>query len=410
MSVKQTSTIIAVTGTKGKTSVARALHYAVNAISISPVLRVDTNSVVLGNEKKFGLNHSRRNAGFVPTVCPGRFLILLEGQDEQTAVLEAAVGSSRVGLGYKSHNVGIFTNVYDDHVGMKEYLATREDLADAKASFIFGKIRRGGAAVFNADDPLVVSRLSHIPLERHITTIACTLREGGDPKGYDVVVSAREGEITLRVGSKEQMKIRIADYPWLLGGKHIPTLYNALSIIGALWGLYGQEPSVFSRVLDVLKSYEFDPNGGRLVSYRTPDGITVIVDFAHEKESLKYIAQYARTLAPAGKVYGVVRLDGARPLNHVRSTGTSIAPDYDEFFVYDKEASNGNESDGTVASEFTKSLSLAGTPATCYVTDKEALESAKAKAVRGDVVVYIISSFDKSGRTVRELFKSGEDV
>lgn len=408
MKVKQSSTIVAVTGTKGKTSVVRAVHFAMQSVCAEPVLRVDTNSVVLGSEKKFGLYDSWKNAGFVPTVCPGRFLILLHGQREQCAILEAAVGSARVGLGYRSHTVGVFTNVYDDHVGVKEYLGTREDLADAKASFIFAKIRHGGTAVYNADEPLITERLNSIPEDRKVQRVACTL--ANEPvSNEDVSLHATKDSIVLYVHDKKKKTLLFRDYPWVLDGKHTPTVYNFMFVVGALWGLYG-DSDLLDEALETLKRYVVDPDGGRMVSYMTADGVRVIVDFAHEKVSMRHVAEYARSLSGEGRVLGVLRLDNSRPDVHVKETGAYLAQYYDNCFVYDKEVSNGSASSGRVAELFAESISAAGTPAGLYTTDTEALRAAKELAGYGDTVVYIISSYDEGRKRVQKIFEKKEMI
>lgn len=407
MKVKQESTIFTVTGTKGKTSVARMLHFVVNKLSEEPVLRVDTNLVVLGEEKQFGLYDSWRSSGFVPTVCPGRFLLLLHGHKHPTAVLEAAVGSSRVGLGYRAHDLGIFTNVYDDHVGMKEYLATRDNLADVKASFIFGKIKKHGVAVYNADDQMVIERLSFVPEERDVYRVACTA-EDRSVEGAQAVVRLVDGDIVLSVGSKERARCSSTDYPCMLNCKHLPSIYNTMFVVGALWGKY-KDTAVFDRALRILRDYRLDDEGGRMVSYETKDGVRVLVDFAHEKESLRYVALYARSLVE-GRVYGVLRLDGSRPLVQVEETGRYISQYFDQCFVYDKEAANDVDSEGLVASWFAESLKSNNVPAAVFSKDEDALRSARKIARKGDAVVYIISSFDKGRSVAQTIFENKENI
>ena len=48
--MKQTTRIIAIAGTKGKTTCVRALHYAINAVHDEAVLGVDTHRIMLGGD------------------------------------------------------------------------------------------------------------------------------------------------------------------------------------------------------------------------------------------------------------------------------------------------------------------------------------------------------------------------
>jgi hypothetical protein len=128
--------ILAVTGTKGKTTVVRLLG-DILSVSHSPVLRVDTSGAYINGELRMGQERSKAIHGLVPTVSPGRMLTLLNDfpLDSAVAVLECSLGcSTSVGLGYRRHKVGIFTNVLEDHLGSKKSLSTKEGLADAAAN------------------------------------------------------------------------------------------------------------------------------------------------------------------------------------------------------------------------------------------------------------------------------------
>ena len=81
-------------------------------------LRVDTTGHFINGERKSTLKDSSEIWGAVPTVCPGRYLweffVNPELQKNGIAVLETALGSSTSkGLGYFSHQVGIFLNVFE---------------------------------------------------------------------------------------------------------------------------------------------------------------------------------------------------------------------------------------------------------------------------------------------------------
>ena len=161
--------IISITGTKGKTTITRALSYVINKTGEN-TLRVDTDGYYINEKIKGTIEESKQIFSLVPTVCPGKYLITMKKfYPNFTAVLETALGSSaEPGLGYGLHNIGVFSNVLEDHLGATPRLKKRSDIAKAK-NFIFSRIDVGGCLVFNADDKLVCSQLKIIPSHRKPT-------------------------------------------------------------------------------------------------------------------------------------------------------------------------------------------------------------------------------------------------
>ena len=130
--------IISITGTKGKTSVARIIDYVLRN-SNKTTLRVDNDGHYINGKRKSTLDDSINFFGKTPSVCPGKYLITMKRYfPDFTAILECSIGSAGEGLGYRFHDVGIFTNVYFDHIKKEKGIKTRRDLANRK-SFIFEK-------------------------------------------------------------------------------------------------------------------------------------------------------------------------------------------------------------------------------------------------------------------------------
>jgi len=96
--------IISITGTKGKTTVTRALSEIIYK-SGENVLRVDTDGHYINEKRKSTLEDSKKLFMLVPTVCPGKYLLDVKKYfPDFTAVFETAIGSSgSAGLGYGLH-------------------------------------------------------------------------------------------------------------------------------------------------------------------------------------------------------------------------------------------------------------------------------------------------------------------
>lgn len=405
----QETQIIATTGTKGKTTVTRALAFILNHYLNEPVLEVDTSRVRLGGENVMPFREVMRLYGQRPTIAPGRFLYALKDQKHPTAVLEASISCAVRGLGYFHHKVGVFTNVYDDHIGEKIYLRSRKDIANAKA-FIFDKIQSEGYAVFNADDPLVTEQALKIDPSRRITLIACTL-DKTIAKEYPLVVTADSERITIIRTGKSVWSVPLTEIEWIYRGLHEPSLRNVLSVVGALYGFFsGKIPEKVKRY---ITGYIPEETGGRMVIKQAPAGYKLILDFAHEGESMSQLGAFAHHFKerPENRVIGVVRLSGERPDQHIITTTHQFAPHYDQLIIRNKrfspfgKTSKFHRTEGAVADLMVKAAKGVGVNALKTTTERDALQLAARLAKKGDVIVMIIDNAEHSLELAKEVFK-----
>jgi cyanophycin synthetase len=331
--------IISITGTKGKTTVTGVIadilqHYG------RYVLKVDTKGHYVNGELKGTLDESRALYGLVPTVAPGRFLYELKDHEKKgVAVLETALGSSSLsGLGYKCHNIGIFLNVFEDHLGSSSRLKTRQDIAHAKR-FVFERLDIGGYAVFNADDDLVVDAIKSTPEGIGVQLVPFGLKFDSVKRHLAEGLSAvmvDDGWVVMASGQRRQKIVKVSDVAMTFEGHFTPSVYNLMAVVGGLYGFFGGKlPTDLGKV---LKSYRLNSQDGRLTLFKSKDrNVKILADYAHEKYSLREVGKLARQLAGAGgRSIGVVRLAYDRTDELIRETGQYIANDFDSFVVYDK--------------------------------------------------------------------------
>lgn len=341
---------ITITGTKGKTTISNVLAQVLCQFE-GKVLNVDTNGAFLNGKLVISKSQSQLIWDVVPTVSPGRFLYLLNDTDLQNsdglnhanskgvAILEASLGCGTLsGLGYYGHDVGVFTNVYEDHLGSRPDLNNRSDIGKSK-NFIFSRINRGGYAVFNADDDVVCSNIVHckegvnlIPFGvdfKHFN-LAEHLDDGG------VALTARETKVVLLSSNSQKVLFDYADISWMFKGKFTPSIYNLLAIVGALMGY--NDGTMSNQLIESVKKSRLDPKGGRLTLLKNKDNVTILADYAHEKQSLKSVAELAHKLKEndENQVIGVVRLTWDRTEDLIKDTAKHISKSYDSFVVYDK--------------------------------------------------------------------------
>ena len=148
--------IISVTGTNGKTTVTRMIgHVLSNAglcvgMTTTDGIYIDGERVVEGD-----------------TTGPKSAAMVLSDPAVEAAVLETARGGIvRRGLGYDWSDIGILTNIGDDHIG-QDGIKSIDDVVFIK-SLIAERVREGGTLILNADNEHLVElatseRVNRVP-------------------------------------------------------------------------------------------------------------------------------------------------------------------------------------------------------------------------------------------------------
>ncbi|MDN5275484.1 MAG: hypothetical protein JWN33_133 [Candidatus Saccharibacteria bacterium] len=401
--------IISVTGTKGKTTTVSVIADVLLQLQHN-VLKVDTTGHFMNGERRSTLDDSKSAWRLVPSVAPGRYLWEFHARPELkengVAVLECSLGcSASSGLAYRYHKVGIFLNVFEDHLGSSDRIKTKEDIAHAK-EFIFSRLLHQDAyAVFNADDILVVDRLevrpkvgvtlipfgltfSHFDIQRH-------LADGGV-----AVTMTEDKRIVLRRQESDETILDLRQIPWTFDGNFLPSVWNLMAAVGGIYGMYdGQLPAGVKAVFEAVR---LDPYGGRLTMLRNQNNVQVLADYAHEKISLGMVADLARTkIGDGGKVIGVVRLAHDRTDELMRETGTVIGQAFDQLVVYDKidgylrkavtKHKRFEEVEGRTSQILTDAIAEVNPHVERIIREDEAIARAAAIAKPGDVVVIIVN-------------------
>lgn len=331
--------IIAVTGTKGKTTTARLLSYALCNMGYYTLL-VDSDGHYVNNKQKSTANDSRKLSGLLPTSCPGRYLYELDGHENSIAVLETGIFSSgSCGTGFLRCDIGIFTNVYDDHIGAT--IRSRQGLANAKARVVVSNINENGLVVFNADDDLVVNAiLKNLPANFKgrlipVSVDAQSINNLREKISFTTALFLQNDSICVLKSGSIKPIMTTKEATLTFGGSYLPSIYNLMFAAAAIIGSDKRTPSPL-QIGDILSKYRPRPGGSRLhlVSDKQRQ-IKIIIDNAHEKKSLAHIADLARRMS-SNKTIGVIRLDPDRVNKSLLSTARAIANKFDVLIIYDK--------------------------------------------------------------------------
>jgi len=420
--------IISVTGTKGKTTTVAIINDILLSLGKN-VLKVDTTGHFVNSKRKSTLDDSKNTWHLVPSVCPGRYLWEFFKNpklcENGVAVLECSLGSSAIsGLGYRYHDVGVFLNVFEDHIGSSDRIQSKDDIVAAK-SFIFSRLQKEKSyAVFNADDPFVVKALKNIP--PIASEGAVLIPVGLTFEAYGIAKHLEDGGVVITINDKKQAIIKsklgdivIADLktiPWTFDGEFTPSVWNILSAIGAIYGYFGgQLPDGFREAVEKVR---LDQYGGRLTLLRANDSVTIIADYAHEKVSLSSVADLARTkLGKGGKLIGIVRLAHDRTDELIIETGKIIAKKYDSLVVYDKIDGHFRQAnifigrfpqiEGRTSQVLADAIKSVNPLVTRIVREDEAIAYARKIAKPGDVVVFIVNDdIERSINFIKDTFQA----
>lgn len=417
--------IITVTGTKGKTTTVAIVSDILHSLGKN-VLKVDTTGHFVNGKRRSTLQDSKDAWRLVPSVCPGRYLWEFHAnpklREEGVAVLESSLGSSAAsGLGYRYHHVGVFLNVFEDHIGSSDRIQSKADIAKAK-DFIFSRLDPySGYAVFNADDQYVASTLDMIPTSlrraERMVPVGLTfehfeldehLRQGG------VAITAENGCVVLRSAVGDRVIASLGKIPWTFNGSFTPSVWNIISAVGALYAYFaGEFPDNFRAALEAVR---LDKYGGRLTLLENDNKVKILADYAHEKVSLAMVADLARTMiAKNGRVIGVVRLAHDRTDNLMRETGRVVGKSYDELVVYEKIDGYWRQPKptgmrfpqviGRTSEIFAGAIKEVNPNVTRILREDEALAHAAELAQPGDVVVVIVNDdIERSIGFIKEKF------
>lgn len=423
--MKRFDSIIAVTGTKGKTTTVHVIEDVLRRLGFA-TLKVDTTGHFVNGKRRSTLDDSKRTWRLVPTVSPGRYLWEIYANPELSnavAVLEAALGSSGPsGLGYRNHKVGVFLNVFEDHIGNSSRIQNKDDIVRVK-EFVFERIGSGGWAVFNADDEYVAKAYDKIPADVN------KLPVGIEFSRFDLVGHVAAGGVAITIDKSgrniilcrkdhDTILADITKIPWTFDGIFMPSVWNLLAAMGALYAYFnGSLPEGLSQAFEAVR---LDRYGGRLTLLENKRGVKILADYAHEKFSLRQVGELARTMVgDGGRVIGVVRLAYDRTDELIKDTAAYIAEAYDSFVVYDKIdgywrrpeklASNPRfeQKTGYISQVFAEGLSSHNPNVERIIREDEAVARAAGTARPGDVVVVIVNDdIERSMQFIQDSFEA----
>ncbi len=400
--------IVAVTGTNGKTTTARMIAHIFKGLG-RKVGMTSTDGIVIDERLLIRSDASG----------PKSARMVLQNPRVDFAVFEVARGGIlREGLGYERNDVGVVLNVQPDHLGMRG-IDTVEQLADVKA-VVVEAVPRDGAAVLNADDPLVrqmrrrcsgdVVWFSMEPPGSEARVLIDThCRRGGRALVLD---SSERGEmIVVRHGRREMQLAWTHLLPATYDGKARMNVQNALAAAAAAFAAGAPLHDIRQGLRSFTSSYYLSP--GRLNSIDV-EGVSVVVDYCHNAPGMRMLGDFvdrlgdsltaSHDLAKPSRI-GVVATAGDRRDDDMRELGTVAADHFDVVVVREDAALRGRErgDSARLVAEGLRARMAEGVrckQVETVLAERDAVRHAMNRANPGDLVVLCV---DKHPAVMAEL-------
>ncbi|MEZ4857613.1 MAG: cyanophycin synthetase [Flavobacteriaceae bacterium] len=310
--------IIAITGTNGKTTTSRLIAHIAKM-----------NGYRVGYTTSDGVYIQNRLLMRGDCTGPASAEFVLKDPTVNFAVLECARGGLlRAGLGFHKCDVGIVTNVEEDHLGLKG-IHTIEQLAKVKG-VIPETVLPEGYAILNADDDLVYDmrrtvncNVALFSMDEENPRIQAMQRLGGITAVYE------NGFVTICRGIWKMRIMRVEQIPLTYGGKALFMIKNVLAAVLAahVRGISNQD--IKASLETFIPSASQTP--GRLNLFHF-ENFKVLLDYAHNPAGMRALKEFTDTMECSKKV-GIIAGVGDRRVEDNNEMGSLAAEMFDEIII-----------------------------------------------------------------------------
>lgn len=310
--------IIAVTGTNGKTTTTRLIAHIVK-----------NNGYRVGFTTSDGIYIQNTMLTKGDTTGPISAEFILKDPTVEFAVLETARGGIlRSGLGFSSCDIGVLTNIKEDHLGLSD-IHNLKDLTRVKR-VVLDSVKKGGWSVLNADDdysmrlmPDLDSKIAIFSLDENNPHIAKFAKEGKVTCVYE------EGFITIKKGDWKIRIVKAMNVPITMEGKAKFMISNVLaaSLAAYLQGFAIED--IANSLRTFIPSPALTP--GRLNVFKFKK-FKVLIDFAHNPASYEAIEDYLKNVDSPKKI-GIISGVGDRRDGDIRECGKIAGRMFDHIII-----------------------------------------------------------------------------
>ena len=348
-------TLVGVTGTNGKTTIATLLYKLVRAMGhkaglLSTVVNyIEDEAVPATHTTPDALELNGLLRRMVDAGCTYAFM----------EVSSHAIAQERIaGLDFDG---ALFTNLTRDHI---DYHKTFDNYRDTKKR-LFDGLKKSAFAVTNKDDKngLVMTQNCKAEVHTYSTRSLADYKAQILEEGFDGMM--------LSINGKEVFVPLVGRF----------NVSNLLCIYGAAINLGFDELEIL-RVLSTLK-----PVNGRFETIHSPKGWTAIVDYAHTPDAVDNVIQTIREIkCESAKLITVVGCGGNRDKGK-RPMMAQIAKKGSEQLILTSDNPR-DEEPKDILKDMTDGLTAEELKTTLVIEDREAaIQTACTLAQNGDVIL-----------------------
>jgi cyanophycin synthetase len=289
--------IISVTGTNGKTTTTRLIAHIVKNIGY----RVGFTT----SDGIYIQNHMMEKGD---TTGPISAEYILKDPTVEFAVLETARGGIlRSGLGFKVCDIGVITNIQEDHLGISD-IHDLKDLSRVK-SVVVDSVKKDGWAVLNGEDENCLEianslscNVALFSMDENCPAIIEHCSEGGIAAIYE------NGFITIKKGDWKIRVERATHIPLTLNGKAKFMIANVLAATLSAY-LYGfKNEDIKQSLATFIPSAAHTPGRMNIFEFSK---FKVLIDFAHNPTSYRGIEDFLNSVDASRKI-GIISGVGDR--------------------------------------------------------------------------------------------------
>ena len=348
-------TLVGVTGTNGKTTIATLLYRLFKDLGYKTGLLSTICNYI--QDKELPATHTtpdaiELNSLLAQMLKAGCDYVFME-------VSSHSVDQKRIaGLKFKG---GIFTNLTRDHL---DYHSTFEAYRDAKKGF-FDQLPADAFALTNKDDKNGMFMLQNTKAKKQTYSLLSL----ADFKAK--IIEAHFDGTEMIINGKEINTQFVGNF----------NAYNLLAVYGAAVLLEQKQDEI------LLIMSKLSPVSGRFQTLRSPEGYTTIVDYSHTPDALTNVLNTIQEVSSgSGKIITVVGCGGNRDKGK-RPIMAKEAARLSDFVILTSDNPRFEEPDDIIRD---MEEGLTGVPAKKYlkISDrKEAIRTACLLAQTGDVIL-----------------------